>query len=105
MKDDQHRFLILAGTVPGRLNAEQVAWLLGCQSHDVPVLVSARLLRPLGVPQPNSVKYFASADILEHRKDSAWLARMTNVLGQRWRDKNQAKKHRADIDLPFEASA
>jgi len=33
---------------------------LNCQPYDVPVLVAARLLKPLDNPQPNSVKYFAS---------------------------------------------
>lgn len=35
-----------------RLTAEQVAWVLNCQAHGVPVLVGARLLKPLGNPAP-----------------------------------------------------
>jgi hypothetical protein len=31
----------------------------------VPVLVAARLLKPLGNPQPNSVKFFATLEVLE----------------------------------------
>jgi len=54
MRDDQHRFLALLGQLPARLTAEQAAWVLNCQVHDVPVLVVARLLKPLGNPQPNS---------------------------------------------------
>jgi hypothetical protein len=46
------------------------------------MLVAARPLKPLGNPQPNSVKYFASVDVLELAKDRAWSARMTNVVNQ-----------------------
>ncbi len=55
-REDQQRFLNILGQLPARLTAEQTAWVLNCQAHDVPVLVAARLLKPLGTPQPNSVK-------------------------------------------------
>jgi hypothetical protein len=45
MRDDQHRFLSVLGQLPARLTAEQIAWVLNCQQHDVPVLVEARLLK------------------------------------------------------------
>lgn len=48
MKEEQHRFLLLLGHLPARLTAEQAAWVLNCQPHDVPILVAARLLKPLG---------------------------------------------------------
>ena len=47
MSEDQHRFLTLLGASPARLTAEQVTWVLNCQPHDMPVLVAARLLKPL----------------------------------------------------------
>jgi hypothetical protein len=65
MKDDQHRFLSLLGQLPARLTVEQAGWVLGCQPHDVPVLVSYRLLKPLGNPPPNGIKFFAAADVLD----------------------------------------
>jgi hypothetical protein len=92
MKEEQNQFLRLLGQIPARLTAEQTAWVLNCQPYDVPVLVAARLLKPLGNPQPNSVKYFASVEVLELAKDRAWLARMTNAVNQRWQQKNAAKK-------------
>src|SRR5262249_8410803 len=91
MRDDQHRFLSLLGGLPARLTTEQAAWVLNCQAHDVPILVASRLLKPLGSPQPNSVKYFATIEILELVKDRAWLARMTNAVSQHWREKNRKK--------------
>ena len=48
MREEQHQFLSLLGQLPARLNAEQAAWVLNCQAHDVPILVGARLLKPLG---------------------------------------------------------
>lgn len=92
--------------MPARLTAEQTAWVLNCQPHDVPVLVGARLLKPLGNPQPNSVKYFATVEIMEHVKDRAWLAKVTNAVSQHWRAKNQHKaaRPRVEIGQPMEFS-
>jgi hypothetical protein len=92
MRDDQHRFLMLLGQLPARLTAEQVSWVLNCHPHDLPILVMARLLKPLGNPAPNSIKYFAALDILDLVKDRTWLAKMTNVVGEHWREKNLQKK-------------
>lgn len=94
MRDDQHRFLALLGQLPARLTAEQAAWVLNCQAHDVPVLVASRLLKPLGNPQPNSVKYFSTLEVLELTKDRAWLAKVTNTVSQYWKQKNQHKAAR-----------
>ena len=92
MKEEQQRFLSLLGQLPARLTAEQVAWVLNCQPHDVPILVVARLLKPLGNPPPNSVKFFAALEVLELVKDRNWLAKVTNALNQHWQNKNAAKK-------------
>jgi hypothetical protein len=93
MREEQHQFLRLLGHLPARLTAEQVAWVLNCQPHDVPVLVAARLLKPLGNPSPYSVKYFAVFELLEQTKDRTWLAKVTNALNQHWHTKNAAKKN------------
>jgi hypothetical protein len=100
MKDDQHRFLSLLGQLPVRLTAEQAGWLLNCQSHDIPALVNARLLKPLGNPSQNSTKYFATADVLELTKDRAWLVKATNTICQHWQKQNARKK-----DQPFNGAA
>ena len=92
MKDDQHRFLSLLGQLPARLTTEQAGWVLNCQPHDVPILVMARLLKPLGNPPPNSVKYFAAKDLLELANDRTWLARVTNAVSQHWKRRNLRKK-------------
>ncbi len=91
MRDDQHRFLSLLGRLPARLTAEQVAWVINCQPHDVPVLVSARLLKPLGNPLPNAVKFFATAELIPLMEDRAWLSKATNAVSSHWQKKNQRK--------------
>ena len=99
MSESQSQFMQLLGQLPVRLTAEQVAWVLNCQPHDVPILVASRLLKPLGSPPPNSVKFFAAADVLELAKDRAWLARMTNALNQYWQRKNAAKKEPVNVQV------
>lgn len=94
MRDDQHKFLMLLGQLPARLTAEQAAWVLNCQPHDVPALVAAKLLKPLGNPAANSIKFFATADLLEQLKDRNWLIRVSNTIYQHWHKKNAAKKDR-----------
>jgi len=91
MKDDQHRFLSLLGQLPVRLTAEQAGWVLNCQAHDIPALIAARLLKPLGNPSQNSTKYFATADLLELAKDRSWLVKLTNTINQHWQKKNARK--------------
>jgi hypothetical protein len=93
MNDQQNQFLRLLGQLPARLTMEQVAWVVNCQPHDVPTLVAARLLKPLGNSPANSVKYFATLELLEQIKDRTWLAKVTNALNQHWQKKNAVKKN------------
>ena len=95
MRDDQHRFLMLLGQLPARLTAEQAAWVLNCQPHDIPALVAARLIKPLGNPPPNGAKFFATAEVLESSKDRHWLARMSATIYQHWHHKNARQKEMA----------
>jgi len=92
MREEQHQFLRLLNQLPARLTAQQAAWVLNCQPHDVPILLAARLLKPLGNPLSSSVKYFATSELLEQIQDRTWLAKVTNALIQHWQKKNAAKK-------------
>ena len=93
MKEEQHQFLRLLGQLPARLTAEQVAWVINCQPHDVPILVAARLLKPLGNPAPNGQKFFAASEMQELARDKAWLVKVTNAINLHWRQQNAAKKN------------
>ena len=66
--------------------------MLNCQPHDVPILVAARLLKPLGNPPPNSIKFFAVREVLAQAQDRTWLAKVTHALNQHWQRKNSAKR-------------
>ena len=99
MKDEHHKFLSLLGQLPARLTAEQAGWVLNCQAHDIPALVTARLLKPLGNPAQNSTKYFATADVLEICKDRTWLVKVTNTISQHWQHQNARKKNQLENQL------
>lgn len=86
--------LRLLGRLPGRLTAEQAAWVLNCRPHNVPILVAARLHKPLSNPSPSIVKFFAALELLEQVEDRMWLAKVTNALNQHWQRQYADKKQR-----------
>ncbi len=47
---------------PGSLSSKRPG-CLAASSHDVPVLVAAKLLKPLGSPPQNGIKFFATAEL------------------------------------------
>lgn len=83
----------LLGQMPARLTVEQAAWVLNCQSHDVPILVGAKMLKPLGNPPPNGIKFFATAEVLDLSKDRSWLSKATNTVCQHWQKKNAKTRY------------
>src|SRR5208283_4994801 len=95
MKEEQQRFLTLLGQLPARLTAEQVGWVLNCQVHDIPALVAAKLIKPLGNPPLNGIKYFATTELLEAMKDRNWLVRVSATIYQHWHKKNARQKELA----------
>ena len=94
-----HAAVLSALLSPSSSVSQQAAWVINCQPHDVPVLVAARLLKPLGNPPPNSMKFFAALEVLEQVKDRNWLAKVTNALNQHWQKKNSAKKNRLELGV------
>lgn len=82
---------------PARLNSEETAWYLGFAVHDIPILVSKGLLKPLGHPTGSSVKFFAAITVEELRMDAKWLARATDLIGEHWRNKNA---RRSELKVP-----
>lgn len=75
--------------LPARLDAEQTATLLGFRLEpDIQVLMRAKLLKPLGNPAQNGVKYFASAQVLQLAADTEWLHKATAAIQKFWRSKH-----------------
>src|SRR6266852_210462 len=81
--------------LPARLTVQQTAALLNCGEHDIPVLVSNGLLKPLGHPPANAVKYFAPTDVLEMAGDSTRMGQICDAIYEHWRGKNAAKSNGA----------
>jgi hypothetical protein len=80
MTTEEKAVPLSARRLPARLNTEQLALLLGIHADDVGLLVSSRLLRPLGHPNKNAPKFFMTAQWEELRQDSRWLAKMSNAI-------------------------
>ncbi len=81
--------LLLVHRLPGRIDANQAADLLGFQPHDIPVLIRKKLLIPLGNPVSNAPKWFASLDIVHCSQDTEWLSRATRCISHYWKERNQ----------------
>ena len=77
--------------LPAMLNMAQTAALIGLAEHDIPVLVSVRLLEPLGNPPPNAVKHFATVQVMELAGEIAQLGKIRNAVYEHWRRKNARK--------------
>ncbi len=73
---------------PARLNATQAAWYLGFEPHEIPILIAASLLKPLGHPARNGAKYFSTQALDQLRRDEKWLARASDAICEYWRERN-----------------
>jgi len=78
--------------VPARLDATQAAWFLGFEPHEIPMLVAAGLLKPLGHPARNSTKFLATGTLEQFRRDEKWLARASDAIANYWRERNARKQ-------------
>jgi hypothetical protein len=86
----REQFLNLQAT-PARLSAEEAGWYLGFSPHEIPVLIAKGLLKPLGRPPHNGVKYFAATNLEELRHDVKWLTRASDTIVEYWKFKNARK--------------
>ena len=77
--------------LPGRLTTGQTAALVGCQEHEIPILVASRQLKPLGNPKPNAPKYFAAIAVEAVASDPKWLSKATLSISDYWKNKNAKK--------------
>lgn len=68
--------------LPGRLTYELTAQLGGLQVHDIPLLIKAGLLKPLGGGPRNCVKYFAATEVERNFADPKWLDKATKVISR-----------------------
>jgi hypothetical protein len=80
----------------GRMLAEEAAAVIGCRAHDIRTLILAGLLKPLGDPPANSIKYFAATHIHQLASDEKWLGKMTMALNDHWTEHNKKRKEKSD---------
>jgi len=83
--------------VPARLDATQTAWFLGFDPHEVPMLIAAGVLKPLGHPARNSTKFFATETLEQFRRDEKWLARASDAISDYWRKRNGRRKKNSQM--------
>ncbi len=89
--------LLNSRRLPARLNLNQAAAVLGFSPHDLPVLTSKKLLRPLGRPTANCTKYYAAREIESLGNDTVWLGKATQTLSDHWRMKNSMRRNSEQI--------
>ena len=80
--------------IPARIDSRMTAAVLGFQEHDIPALVSAGLLSPLGKPVQNATKYFAFCEVESLAQDCKWLWKATQVVYDGWKEKNKIRIQR-----------
>jgi hypothetical protein len=85
--------------LPARLDAGLTAKVLGFKEHDIPILVVAKMLKPLGKPVPNAKKYFATCEIEGFAIDTKWLREATQIVYDYWVGKNERKTANAPRTL------
>src|ERR1051325_9311661 len=77
--------------IGARIDAEQTSKLLGMMPHDIPILVGAGLLEPLGNPVQNSTKWFCAVEIIRLATDREWLHKATKKLSQYWQHRRSCR--------------
>ena len=73
--------------LPARLDVTETAKLLGFAVHDLPILMAAGKLTPLGDPAPNAPKWFAAVEMIRLAGDQEWLHKATKELSKFWHNK------------------
>jgi hypothetical protein len=74
------------------MTKEKVAKALDIGVHNIPLLVRAGLLKPLGHPQRYCVKKFSRDELARNLADKIWLEEAAKALHRHWRIKNARKK-------------
>jgi len=79
---------------PVVMTKEKVAEALGIATHNIPPLVRAGLLKPLGHPGRYCVKHFSRDALAEKFASPEWLDKVIAAIHRHWRNKNARKRAR-----------
>ena len=89
------RLVILLAKYPRRLTVEQAAHVLGFQVGDMAVLHACGLLKPIGKPEANAQKWYATEELMN--LDAAWISAATRAVYTKHRLRNgKTKKHKQE---------
>jgi len=78
--------------LPARLDVNQAAEILGFLSHEIPMLLKAGLLKPLGKPAHNGHKFFCAVEISALSQNREWLDKATRAVAKHWKARNLNSK-------------
>lgn len=92
---NQRQLFLNCRRLPARISSAEAAAVLGFSEHEIPLLVSAGLLKTLGRPAKNGPKYFSSSEILAVSGDRNWLSKATATVTKYWHGKNLRKSSEA----------
>ena len=67
------------------MTTEKVAEALGVAMHDIPLLMRAGLLKPLGHPQRYCMKKFSRETLARNIADETWLDKVAAAIHRHWR--------------------
>ena len=91
MNNDHKEFLNLR-RLPGTLDTEQAAILLGVNETSIPILVAKGFLKPLGKTlAANAPRRFSSATIEVLARDPEAMSRMHQLISSHWRSRNAGR--------------
>jgi hypothetical protein len=95
-KQKSEAFMVVSLGIKARLDAGETAKVLGFSTNDIPVLITEKMLKPLGKPVPNSTKYFSAYVIAGLADNPEWLNEATQIIYDHWKGRNARKS----INLP-----
>ncbi len=75
--------------LPGSIDAEQTALLLGVPTTAIPILVAKGFLKPLGKHiARNAPRRFSSAAIIALTQNPEEMHKMQHLISSHWRERN-----------------
>jgi hypothetical protein len=77
---------------PVFMTKEKVAEALGVAIHNIPPLVRAGLLKPLGRPGRYCAKHLSRDALAEEFASQDWLDKVIAAIHRHWRNKNARKQ-------------
>src|SRR5271165_5440323 len=78
--------------LPARLDVAATAKLLGFADGDIPILMAARKLTPLGDPAPNAPKWFGAVQVIRLAAEQDWWHKATREITKYWREKRKKRE-------------